>query len=357
MSNQVSSRFCHLILDNIPVAVVTRDADFNITSFNNPAEDLTGYSASEVIGKPCSEILHSKRCKSESPLKTLKEVGVPTSGFETELINRYDEHIPVRLSATAIANDDGVFIGFLEIIEDISREKSLEREKNNFQYMLAHDMKSPLVAILGLTKRIQEHHEDMPADKLDIYCKNIKNSGEQLESLVLEFLEFSRQATDKIKLNLAEVDLPELLKQLILRCQPQASEKGITIRLEHDAVSPIIADSKQLQRVFENLFSNAIKFIHQNGEIVTTIKENDRQVVVQVKDNGPGIVDDDLPYIFDAFHQSKSSSTGHGLGLAAVKAIVLAHGGRVAVKSNSGQGTTFIIRIPKNKLDAKHEDR
>ena len=153
---------------------------------------------------------------------------MPTSGIEIELINRYDEHLPVRLSAASIEDDDGAVIGFLEIIEDISREKSLEREKNNFQNMLAHDMKSPLVAILGLTKRIREHHEDMSADKLDTYCKTIKNSGEQLESLVLEFLEFSRQVTDKVKLNLEEVDLPELLDQLILRCQPQASEKGST---------------------------------------------------------------------------------------------------------------------------------
>lgn len=127
--------------------------------------------------------------------------------------------------------------------------------------------------------------------------------------------------------------------------------------MEYDAVSPITADGKQLQRVFENLFSNAVKFIHQNGESVTTLKENGRQVVIQVKDNDPGIVDEDLPYIFAAFQQSKSTSTGHGLTLAAVKAIVRAHGGRVAVRSSSGQGPTFIIRIPKDKSDAKHEDR
>lgn len=351
-NNHFNSQFCHLILDNIPVVVVTMDTDLNITSFNNPAEDLTGYSSSEAIGKQCSEILPNKSSNSEDPLKTLKEDGLPISGIETELINRYGEHIPVRLNTASIENDNDndELIGFLEIIEDISREKALEREKNNFQYMLAHDMKSPLVAILGLTKRIREHHEDMSADKLDTYCETIKKSGEQLESQVLEFLEFSRQATDMIKINLEEIDLPELLNQLILRCQPQASEKGITIRLEHGTISPIIADSTQLQRVFENLFSNAIKFIHQNGEIVASINEHDRQVAIQVKDNGPGISDKDLPYIFDAFHQSKSSTKGHGLGLAAVKAIVQAHSGRVAVKSTLGKGTTFTIRIPKKQL-------
>jgi len=345
----------HLILDNIPLAVVTMDADFNITSFNDPAEDLTGYPTTEAVGKQCYEILPN-RSNSEDPLKTLKEEGLPTSGIETDLINRYGEHIPVRLSTASIKNDADELVGFLEIIEDISREKALEREKNNFQYMLAHDMKSPLVAILGLTKRIREHHEEMSADKLVTYCKTIKESGEQLESQVLDFLEFSRQATDMIKINLEEIDLPELLNQLILRCQPQASEKGITIRLEHGTVSPIIADSTQLQRVFENLFSNAIKFIHQNGEIVASINEHDRQVVIQVKDNGPGISSEDVPYIFDAFHQSKSNTKGHGLGLAAVKAILQAHSGRVAVKSTLGKGTTFTIRIPKHHSDAKRED-
>lgn len=348
MYNHFNSQFCHLILDNIPLAVVTMDADFNITSFNNPAEDLTGYSAPEAIGKKRSEISPNKSSSSEDPLKALKEDGLTIYGIETELINRYGELIPVRVSTASIENDDDELIGFLEIIEDISREKALEREKDNFQYMLAHDMKSPLVAISGLTKRIREHHEAMPVDKIDTYCKTIKNSGEQLESQVLEFLEFSRQATDMIKINLEEIDLPELLNQLILRCQPQASEKGITIRLEHGTISPIIADRTQLQRVFGNLFSNAIKFIHQSGEIVASVNEYDRQVVIQVKDNGPGISDKDLPYIFDAFHQSKSSTNGHGLGLAAVKAIVQAHNGRVAVKSTLGKETTFTIRIPKH---------
>ena len=90
-----------------------------------------------------------------------------------------------------------------------------------------------------------------------------------------------------------------------------------------------------------------IKFIQQNGRIAIKIKDTDREVIVQFSDNGPGINSGDLPYIFDAFHQSKSSSSGHGLGLSAVKAIVQEHGGRVSVKSSLGEGSIFTVRLPK----------
>jgi PAS domain S-box-containing protein len=225
MSNKMKPHFCNLILDSIPVAIVTMDADLKITSFNSPAEDLTGYSTSEAMGKPCSQILHNKRCDSECPLQTLKEFGESTTGIEAELVNRYGEHIPVRISAASIQNENAAHIGYLETIEDISREKALERERHNFLFMLAHDMKSPLVSILGLIKRIREHHDDMSAEKLELFCTTIKDSGEQLEDQVMEFLEFSRQETNQIKLKLEYVDLPELLDKLILRHKQQTAEK------------------------------------------------------------------------------------------------------------------------------------
>jgi signal transduction histidine kinase len=208
-------------------------------------------------------------------------------------------------------------------------------------------MKSPLVAILGLTRRIREHHDNMSADELEQYCRTIRSSGEQLEAQVIEFLEYSRQASDKIHLNLEYVDLPNLIDDLVFRHDQQAAEKNLTIRTEHEAMRPVRVDGDQLQRVFENLLSNAIKFTHPHGEIVISTQEANRETVIQFKDNGRGIAADELPYIFDAFHQSRSSSTGHGLGLAAVKAIVREHGGRVAVKSSPEEGSVFTVRIPK----------
>lgn len=338
-----------IILIELPIAIVTTNEQFEITLFNPKAEELTGYTAKEAVGRKCFEILGTALCEKDCPMQ--KKLHDELSSFrkETSLTTRYSEKLPVILHSRAINNVKGEFKGCLEAFEDISREKALEREKNNFQFMLAHDMKSPLVAILGLIDKIREHHDDMSAEKLEEYCKTIKKSGEQLETQVLQFLEYSRQISDKIKLNLEYIDLSELMDQLVLRYKQQATEKELTIHTEYEQIQPIQVDSLQMQRVFENLLSNSIKFTQQHAEIVVRIESTEREVIVQFKDNGPGISAEELPYIFDAFHQSKSSSSGHGLGLTAVKAIVQEHGGRVGVTSTLGKGSTFTVRLPKKQ--------
>ena len=337
----------NLILDSIPVAIVTMDANFKITSFNNLAEHLTGFSAAEAIGKTCHEILHSSKCDTECPLQTVQEYGESSTGLEAEFINRFQEHIPVRIGTAAVENDDGSFIGYIEVIEDISREKALEREKNNFQFMVAHDMKSPLVAMQGLLRRVREHHDEMSPEKRDQYFRIISEAGEQIETQVMDFLEYSRQAMHTVKLSLEYTDLLGLIDKIIERHQEQAEEKGITIHSEYSPMKRIKIDSGQMQRVIENLLDNAIKFAQEPGDIVITIEDTDREVIIQVKDCGPGIAVEEIPFVFDAFHQHKSSSTGHGLGLAAVRAIVQEHGGRVGVRNSSDQGAIFTVRLPK----------
>ena len=347
MKEQQFSRF---ILDSIPVAMVTMDADLKITSFNSRAEELTGYTAQQALGKPCHEILHSSRCENNCPLQTVQEHKEPSTGLEAEFVNRYHEHIPVRIGTAAIENHKGDFIGYLEVIEDMSREKALEREKNNFLFMVAHDMKSPLIAIQGLVDRLQEHHLEMDPQKLGQYFKTITDAAQQIESQVKEFLDFSRQASDQVKLSIEEANLEPLIDNLIYRHRPRALEKSVTLRSEFDKnIGTVKVDKKQLQRVVENLLDNAIKFIHSRGEVVVSTRATGREVIIQVKDNGPGIAGAELPYVFDAFHQSKVSDKGHGLGLAAVKAIVQKHGGRVSVQSSPGKGSVFTVRLPRSE--------
>jgi PAS domain S-box-containing protein len=344
-------QFQTAILESFPVAIVTMDLQMNITSFNVKAQELTGYAADEAMGRTCSSILSSSRCSNACPMNRDLELQDKT-GLEAEIINRYGEHIPVRIGSAALKDADGKLFGYLEIIEDISREKELEREKENFQFMVVHDMKSPLVALLGLASRLQEHHSELENEKLEKYLASIQEAGKQLEEQITDFLEYFRQAAGKLKLNIEETDVSVILDRLIERHGERAAEKDIHLKTKHTGKSSsIMADPKHLQRVFENLLDNAIKYSKPGSRVQVRTKESEREVIVQFRDEGIGIPKEDMPYIFDAFHQAKSKegSVGHGLGLAVVRAIVREHGGRVAVKSAPEQGTVFTVRLPKNR--------
>jgi len=342
-----SSQLRHFILGNIPVAMVSMDKDLRITSFNRQAEKLTGYSAAEAMGKPCHTILKSSRCLYDCPLHTGQK-NLSTTGLAAEFTNRYHEQIAVRIGTATITNDRGKFLGYLEVIEDISREKSLEREKNNFLYMVAHDMKSPLIAIQGLIKRIRKRHDKMTPKELEHYLATISQASDQLEAQVHEFLQFSRQATSHIVLHPKKIKVGPLINELIERHQPLAEQKGVTITKHHSGTGQLIADGHQLLCAFENLLTNAIKYVGDKGKVHISSHQSAEEMIIEFSDNGPGIKIDEQPFIFDAFYQSSAKNKGHGLGLAAVKAIIQEHGGRVSVKSRPGKGTTFTIRLPLN---------
>jgi signal transduction histidine kinase len=117
-----------------------------------------------------------------------------------------------------------------------------------------------------------------------------------------------------------------------------------------DEALPIMeADAERLRRVFTNLLDNAFKFSREKGEITVATQETDREIIVKIKDQGSGIDSRDLPYIFDPFHRGRGTrkEEGSGVGLAAAKEIVEGHGGRIHVESELGQGSLFIVVLPK----------
>lgn len=131
---------------------------------------------------------------------------------------------------------------------------------------------------------------------------------------------------------------------------PKASQRGIEIKIESPRVLPIIeADAGRLRRVFTNLLDNALKFSKKQGTVTIKTQETDQEVIVKIMDQGIGIDSKDLPYVFHPFYQGKHKRKrgGYGVGLAAVKAIVEGHGGRVLVVSELGKGSVFSVALPK----------
>ncbi len=344
-----SQHFRRYILDSLPVALVTMDFNFKITSFNRKAEALTGFPASAAVGRLCSEVLRSNKCENECPLQTVQESQESATGLEAELTNHQGEKVPVRIGTTAIEDADGNFIGYLEIIEDISRFKEMEREKKNFVSMVAHDMKSPMVIIGDFTKRLQKDPICKDNNKIRKYLQTIDDAEHKLESLIHEFLEHSRLDSNYFNLKRDDIDLVEILKQIIESHRQIIEEQEIDLQCDCQVLAPVNVNAEYLNRALTNLLDNALKYSPRKGQIIINARETDHEIVIRFQDQGKGINPEELPYIFDAFYRGESTNekNGHGLGLASVKSIVRQHGGRVTAESTPGKGSVFTVRLPR----------
>ena len=337
------------VVDSVPSGVITVDRHLRITGFNPWAERLTGYTAEEAIGTFCGEILHGGMCDTHCPLKTALTNQTPLPLLESTVRTKRGETIPVRMNVAALFDENGELIGGVESFQDISALKMLERERNNLISTFAHDMKSPLTIIGGFVLRLLHKADTLDDQKERRYLEIIRDESGKLELLISDFLEFARLQTGKLRLNLSATSLDKELMELCEAYQPKISSAGLTLKFESEnALPPVNGDSRQLRRVFTNLFDNAVKFSSRGGVITVSTTIDANEIRISVKDQGIGISADELPFIFDAFHRGKTREQvkGYGLGLAAVKTIVEAHGGRVLVQSELGKGSIFTVVLP-----------
>ena len=348
--------FYKFVIQSLPVAVITVNSELQITNFNPWAEQLTGYAKEEVLGRYCGDILQGGMCHVECPLRTVIDRLDPTVDIETTIQNKLGETIPVRMSTAALLDEENSLIGGLEAFHDISQLKALEREKANLMSMFAHDMKSPLIAIQGFVLRLLAHTTEMAEEKREKYLEIIKREAGKLDHLISDFLEFSRLQTGRLNLNLSATSLDEELLELFEAYHPRAVQSGIELKLENSGGLPLIeADAARLRRVLTNLLDNAFKFSVGEGTVTILTEQTSQDVSIKVIDEGRGIDAEDLDSVFEPFRRGKyaEDTGGIGLGLAVVKAIVEAHGGRVLLESELGKGSVFTVILPK----AGTEDR
>ena len=336
--------FYRFLINSLPIAVATVNSQFKITGFNPWAEQLTGYSEKEAVGRYCGEILQGGMCKINCPLKAVIKKRQAVIRLDTTITDRSKKTIPVQMNTAGFFDDKGQLLGGLEAFQDISHIKALEREKANLVSMFAHDIKSSLTIIGGFVLRLLKKKSQLEEEKQIEYLDIMKNETGKLSFLVNDFLEFSRLQTGRLKLEFSATSIDKELMELFDAYQEKAREAGIDLALENEEELSIIeADANRLRRVFTNLLDNALKFSKNEGAITISTHETNKEIVVKVKDEGVGIDPKDLPYIFESFHRGKGAETsdGFGLGLATVKAIVEAHGGSVRVESELGKGSVL----------------
>ncbi len=227
------------------------------------------------------------------------------------------------------------FNGMLERLED-----SFETEKR-FSSDASHELRTPLAVIKAECEYALGENAD-EQDRLEaLNCVNEQN--EKMARLVNALLAVSRAEQGRIKRE--SVNFSELAKEL---CASYKTEKGITLKCEIQDGIIINADRMLIIRVLENLVSNSIRYGKESGETLVTLKKENGNAVLEVKDNGTGISQQDLPKIWDRFFRADASrsSEGFGLGLSLVKQIVKLHDGSIQAESKLGEGSIFTVSIP-----------
>ena len=264
-----------------------------------------------------------------------------TDRFDDAHFSDNDEAILVQLTQMAsVAIENFIY----------SKEREANRIKDEFLATLSHELRTPLNAIVGWTQLLQM--ESLPADTmhgLEVIDRNAKSQAKLIEDL----LDVSRITTGKLRLKPRETDLRGIVDAVTDTLRPNADAKRISLSVQADAapLALVHGDPDRLQQVVWNLMTNAIKFTPAGGSVEVGVAVDGTWASLQVTDTGAGIEPQFLPHVFDRFRQADSTSTrsfgGLGIGLTIVRHIVELHRGTVEARSlGSGQGSTFIVRIP-----------
>ncbi len=240
-----------------------------------------------------------------------------------------------------------------QMAEDISRlmdrERESERSKNELITNVAHDLRTPLTSVIGYLELLKNETTILPQEKRDHYVKITYQKAKHLEQLIEDLFGFTKLNYGKISMNVARVDVLQLLTQLLDEFYPIFAEHDMHYEIHSNMRSiPMNADGNLLARLFENLIGNAVKY-GKEGKIVHVYARLEESVVtISVVNYGYVIPAQDLAHIFDKFYrvdQARSSSTGGtGLGLAIAKNIVELHGGTIEARSDL-DGTVFEVKL------------
>jgi len=350
------------IVDSSEDAIISKNLDGIITSWNSGAERLFGYTAAEIVGQPISRLMPSEHSNDMVDILSRIERGERVEHFETVRLTKSGKPIPVSLSVSPIRDGTGRIIGAAKIARDISEQKANQAERERlfreaeeaaqvreeFLSVAGHEMRTPVTSLQFLLHTIQKRLESGQPEKAVEGLVRARVQLQRLSQLTEELLDVTRIVAGRLTLELEEVDLAELAREVAEQRRDGAARTGSELRFEAPSEVTGLWDRSRLEQVVTNLLSNAVKF--GGGKPITVRVEADTaRATLSVRDEGIGISSSDQSRIFERFERavSKQSYGGLGLGLWITHQIVAAHGGRIRVESHPGQGSTFRVELPR----------
>lgn len=242
--------------------------------------------------------------------------------------------------------------GAILVFHDLTNVQRLEKIRQDFVANVSHELKTPIANIKGYAETLLSGALEDKTHAKD-FLSIVYNESERLARLIDDLLNLSKIESGKLTMNLKATALPPIIHKVVSSMKMQAERKSITITMKlPENIAQVMADSTRITQVLFNLIDNAIKYTAQDGHIEINATEEEREIQVQVTDNGIGIPEKEIPRLFERFYRVDKGRSrelgGTGLGLSIVKHIVKAHQGEISIKSKLGQGTTFIFTLPKS---------
>lgn len=241
--------------------------------------------------------------------------------------------------------------GAVAVLRDMTEERKLDKLRDDFIANVSHELRTPIAMLQGYSEAIIDDIAATDEEKKE-FAKIIYDETLRIGRLVNELLDLARMEAGHITLYKEDTEITPFIERVTNKFQGLAREKNVNLSFENtsDNLSSIDLDPDRIEQVLTNLIDNAIRHTQQNGNVKVIVEGKEKGITVHVQDNGSGIPEEDLPFVFERFYKADKARTrgksGTGLGLAIAKNIVDAHNGHISVKSKIGQGTTFSFFLP-----------
>jgi two-component system phosphate regulon sensor histidine kinase PhoR len=343
--------YLQTLLSGILEGVLVVDARGRILMVNNALRQLLSLSPRVEDRTPLeiirnAELERTLRQVLEDGGNTTLELTLPSPDGKTFEINV----VGISPSAEGIVKEDEGRRGVIAVFHDITRLKELEKIRRDFVANVSHELRTPLTTIKGYAETLLEGA--LKEEVASQFVQVIKRHSDRLEKIVEDLLILSKIESKEFQLKMESLSVSGLIGDVLDFMKEPLNKKKISVSVgELPPTLLVYGDRQYLEQVLINILDNAIKYGHERGRMIISATERDqREVEISVKDDGIGIPKEDLLRVFERFYRVDKGRShelgGTGLGLSIVKHIVQAHGGRIWVESQLGEGSTFYFTLP-----------
>ena len=350
------------ILESIGDAVFVVDKNYKINVFNKVAEELSGFTEAEALGKTYTDVLNfifeSDKKPNEKFIKESIETGTITSMTNhTMLVNRKGIEIPVSDSAAPLKDDKGNVIGCVVVFRDVTRERDIDKAKTEFVSLASHQLRTPLSAINWYSEMLDAGDAGKLNKEQKEFVAEINNGSKRMVELVNSLLNVSRIDVGTFAIDPKPTDIVDVAKSLVKEMEVTIVEKELKLNEKYEKIPITPLDPNLIRIVIQNILSNAIKYSESKKEVTIEITKDAENINISIADQGFGIPKAQQGKIFEKLFRAdnvrQKDVEGTGLGLYIVKSIVETSGGKISFVSEENKGTTFYVSIPLTGMKKK----